>query len=150
MIQRKQTLFLLLLVFTSIALAIVKCNILDVTGAKIGVSIFVIPADNLQPSIWSYLAAGIDVISLTLAFLTIFLYKNRNLQVRLCYVLMLLQLSLTLIVSFCPMIVIGDTIKYENSGMASIIGVVGMMSAYLAAFYVKRDIELLKSADRIR
>ena len=151
MIQRKQTLFLLLVVFTSIALAFVNYNFLSINGhPKMGVSVFIIPGNELQPSIWHYIGSTIDFMSLSLALVTIFLFKNRTLQIQLCYALMLLQLLLTLIVSFCPMVVTNDTITYENSGIASIIGVVGMMSAYLAARNIKKDIELLKSADRIR
>jgi hypothetical protein len=79
------------------------------------------------------------------------MFKKRELQMRLCYVLILLQLALTAIVSFCPVVITeGSVASYENSGLASIIGIVGMMSAYLAARFIKKDIELLRSADRIR
>lgn len=150
MIQRKQTLFLLALFFAALSLTVINCNFLDVRGAKTGVSLLIIPNQDLKPSIWHYLGGGIDLIILLLSVITIFLFKNRELQIKLCYVLMLLQLALTAVVSFCPVVDLQGYITYENSGLASIIGIIGMMAAYLAARFIKKDIELLKSADRIR
>lgn len=117
MIQRKQTLFLLLSIFASGAL------FFYLSETKI-------------------LGMAINACAALLAFVAIFIYKKRALQVKLCYALMLLQLTITLLVSFSSI--------SSNSELASIIGVVGMMSAYFAAYFIKKDIELLKSADRIR
>ena len=151
MIQRKQTLFLLLSVFSSIALVIIPSNYLNVNGSTFGVSVFSLYTQKLTGSIWHYAGMILDTATFALALVTIFLYKQRVLQVKLCFALMLLQLGVTLIVSLCSMVIKTDNIlSIENSGIASIIGVIGMMSAYLAARYIKKDIELLKSADRIR
>lgn len=150
MIQRKQTLFLLVIVFASVALSIINCNFLDINGAKVGVSVSIIPFQDVQPNTWHYVGTGINFLSFLIALIAIFLYKKRNLQMKLCYALMLLQLSITLIVSFCPVVVITDFIKYENAPYASIVGIISMMAAYFAMQGIKKDIELLKSADRIR
>lgn len=112
MIQRKQTLFLLLSLFASVALFLyLRENIIGII---------------------------INAIAALLALITVFLYKKRTLQVKLSYALMLLQLAITVIVSFGLL------------GITSIIGIIGAIAAYFAAFYIKKDIELLKSADRIR
>jgi len=151
MIQRKQTLFLLLVVFSALALVMIPCNYIVHNGSTLGVSLFSLYTTELTGTVWHYTGMILDGVSLTLALITIFLYKQRVLQVRLCFLLMLLELGVTLIVSFCPMVEKTEGItSIENSGIASIIGVIGMMSAYLAARYIKKDIELLKSADRIR
>lgn len=150
MIQRKQTLFLLLSIFTSIALALVNCNLITMNGAKIGVSVSVISSADLQPNIWHYVGTAINAIAGILAFVTIFLFKNRALQVKLCYVLLCLQLAITVVVSFFPVVVISEGVSYENSILATIVGLIGVISTTLAARYIKKDIALLKSADRIR
>ena len=150
MIQRKQTLFLLLSIFCSIALTLVNCNFLDVDGVKMGVSVSIIPVDNIKPNIWHFLGTAINIASALLALITIFTYKKRDLQVKLCYGVLLLQLGITLIVSFCPVVELREGIKYESSLLTTVIGLVGMLSAYFAARYIKKDIELLKSAERIR
>ena len=124
MIQRKQTLFLLLSLFAS------------------GILFFYLNENKLQSNILHYVGISVNLIASLLALITIFLFKKRTLQVKLSYALMLLQLALTLIISF--------TSTSSNSGLASIIGIVGAMGAYFAVRYIKKDIEILKSADRIR
>jgi hypothetical protein len=88
--------------------------------------------------------------AILLGLITIFLYTRRPLQVRLCFVLMLLQLTLTLILSLCHLAVDSEALSISGSGFAIIISTIGMISAYLAARLIKKDIELLRSADRIR
>lgn len=149
MIQRKQTLFLILSVFASLALLIIPCNYIT-KGGTIGVSVIYLYTNEVTPSIWHYLGTGIDFAAILLALITIFLFRKRSLQVKFSYVLMLLQLAMTLIVSFCSVVVKTEELTITNSGLASIIGIIGMMAAYFAAYYIKKDIELLKSADRIR
>lgn len=141
----------MLAVLTSAILSFVNCNFLETeSGGRFGVSVSIITVQDIQPNIWHFVGTGLVLASVALGLITIFLFKNRALQVKLCYALMLLQLALTLIVSFCPVVELAGMYKYENSGLASIIGIIGMMGAYMAARYVKKDIELLKSADRIR
>ncbi|MBX3163702.1 MAG: DUF4293 family protein [Bacteroidetes bacterium] len=117
MIQRKQTLFLLLSLLASGALF-------------------------FYTNKTEFIGMTFNALAALLALITIFLYKKRTLQVKLSYVLMLLQLAITLLVSF--------TSISSNSELASIIGIVGAMGAYFAVRYIKKDIALLKSADRIR
>lgn len=151
MIQRKQTLFLVLLVLSALVLIIIPANSVVVNGTTHGISLSALNTSGLAASAWLYTGIALNVAALCLSVVTIFLYRQRALQIRLCFILMLLELGVTLIVSLCPLVIKTDNvISIENSGMASIIGVIGMISAYLAARYIKRDIELLKSADRIR
>ncbi|WP_317898199.1 DUF4293 family protein [Aurantibacillus circumpalustris] len=150
MIQRKQTLFLLLSIFTSVALSLVTCNFVNFNGTKIGVSVSIIDSEGLHPNIWHYIGTAINAMAAILALVTIFLFKNRVLQVKLSYALLFLQLGITLIVSFLPVVKLGEGISYENSILATIIGLIGAVGAALSARNIKKDIALLKSADRIR
>lgn len=150
MIQRKQTLFLILLIFTSIATLILPCNYLSEGQNSIGISFLSTFPVQVTPSVWHYIGLFINPLILILSFATIFLFKKRHLQVKLCYTLMLLQLGFTCIVSFAPMVLKPENSALENSGVATMVSVLGILAAYFAAFYIKKDIELLKSADRIR
>lgn len=150
MIQRKQTLFLLALFFATLTLAMIPCNFIHLNSSTLSASVLIIPGADLHATTWHYLGSGLLFVILLLSLVTIFIYKNRNMQVRFCYILMLLQLALTAIVSFCPVVDLPEGAAMENSGLAAIIGIIGMMGAYLAARFIKKDIELLKSADRIR
>lgn len=150
MIQRKQTLFLILFIFTSVANLFLPCNYLSDGQNSLGVSFLSTHSSQVIPNVWHYIGLIIDLLVLTLSFVTIFLFKKRHLQVKLCYALMLLQLGFTCIVSFAPTVLKPENRALENSGVATIIGVIGILAAYFAAFYIKKDIELLKSADRIR
>lgn len=152
MIQRKQTLFLLLLVCTGIAFLFTPDSYVTSNGNTTEVTL--LPPDaatGLKSTIWHILAIVLNFTIITLAFITVFLYKKRTLQVKLCYILMLLTLVITVITSYAPLIIIShEDLVIKNSGFAPLIGVIGMMASYLAALFVKKDIELLRNADRIR
>ncbi|MBL7933567.1 MAG: DUF4293 family protein, partial [Bacteroidia bacterium] len=93
----------------------------------------------------------LNFANLILAFTTIFLYKRRELQIKLCYVQIVLWLILGLMIAFCPFVQRTDVVvSVQSNYFGSIICIVSMLAAYLAARNVKKDIDLLKSADRIR
>jgi hypothetical protein len=150
MIQRKQTLFLLALVLTGVALFFVPANTVTVNGQTHGLSLAPSSSSEYTTSAWHSLAIVLNGTAILLGLITIFLYTRRPLQVRLCFVLMLLQLTLTLILSLCHLAVDSEALSISGSGFAIIISTIGMISAYLAARLIKKDIELLRSADRIR
>jgi len=150
MIQRKQTLYLLLLIFTGIGLLFVPSTTVTIKSVSTGIPLLPIHSNEFTPTAWHYLAMGLNFTAILIAFVTIFLYKNRTVQMKFCYTLMLFELSVTLLTSFSPLIVKSELFLIESTGFGSLIGIIGMMSAYLAARLIKKDIELLKSADRIR
>jgi hypothetical protein len=107
--------------------------------------------EGLSDTAGHYAAIAINFAGLILAFITVFLYSRRALQVRLSYLLMFMWLVLTLMIIFCPFTEqSGGSAEFSFSYTAVATGVLGFVSAYLAARYIKKDIELLKSADRIR
>lgn len=147
MIQRKQTLFLLALILTSISLLFIPVGTASYNGLPINFSLRLKNAGEFNSTLWHFAAVSLNALAILLAFVTIFIYRKRVLQIQLCYALMLIELAIALIVSFCPQSHLFPT---ESSGLGIIVCIVGLMSAYLAARYIKKDIELLKSADRIR
>jgi hypothetical protein len=151
MIQRKQTLFLLLLVCSGIALLFVPGNLVLMNESSVPVTLFFLQSSELVSSSWHYLATLFNFVAILLGLICIFLYKKRNLQIKMCYALMLIELVITVVCSYAYLVVKNDALfTVKNTHYGSMIGVVGMMAAYLAARFVKKDIELLRNADRIR
>lgn len=154
MIQRIQTLFLLEIVFLGISLMFIP--VVAVTGLAETLELSFLPSQNSSVSSGGgHLAAtGLNILSIALALVAIFVFKKRQLQIKLCYMIALLQLVLILMLILCPMAVLIDpskgSIQTSGSLPAYVILSVNLISSFLAARYVKKDIELLKSADRIR
>ena len=151
MIQRKQTLFLFQLVFFGIALLFISNH--TVTDAQGSTEVYLVPFHNshLSSTAGHSAAIAINFLGLCLATVVIFLYKRRELQLKLSYGLALLWMVLSLMLAFCPFVG-GDESSFTVSLhiFPCIIGVVGIAASLLAARFIKKDIELLKSADRIR
>ena len=151
MIQRRQTLFLILLTFLGIALLFIPS--VRVRNPSELFAVFLVPLEHsgLSSSLGHMAAVLINFVALILSCITIFIYKKRELQAKLCYVLMILWLGLTLMIEFCPFVVLPDSsFVVENTHFGTLIGILGMFAAYLSLRHIKKDIELLKSADRIR
>ncbi|MES2681384.1 MAG: DUF4293 domain-containing protein [Bacteroidota bacterium] len=150
MIQRKQTLFLLELVFLSVSLLFVPSNVLLTREAAINV--YLLPGNGaFVPSTQHYLASAINLVCLLLAIVTIFLYKKRTLQVKLCYLMMVLWAVNALLIAFSPLAIFVEGVTgIENNYFGVVIGIFAIMALFLAVRFIKKDIDLLKSADRIR
>lgn len=151
MIQRIQTLFLFQLILLGIALMLVPSGYLAAGGEPEEIYLLPVRNINFQSSPGHWAAIVINITGIILALLTVFLYKKRNIQRNLCFALTVLWLVLALMIAFCPFISGADTPASTTVNYyAVIIAILGSMGAMLAARFIKRDIDLLKSADRIR
>ena len=151
MIQRIQSLFLFQLVLLGIVLMFIPCVYVLAGGESHDV--YLLPANTIyfRSSAGHWAAIFLNFLGLVLAFVTVFLYRQRLLQRRLCFIIAALWAALTLMIAFCPFIEGVDTPASATVNYyAVVIGALGTMGALLAARFIKRDIELLKSADRIR
>lgn len=150
MIQRKQTLFLLQVAFLAVCFLFVPVQFVN-EPLPVGTSL--LPGSNAPyASSTGHLAAvALNALGLLLAVFTIFVYKRRELQVKLCYVIMVIYVILPLMIALCPFTLVNGNVHPFNSNVfAYIISAVNILAAFLAARFVKKDIQLLKSADRIR
>lgn len=96
-------------------------------------------------------AIALNALAILISVITIFLFKKRELQVKLCYALMAIYFILTVMLVFCPFVQKNENISgIKTNAIAYAIFGVCIISSALAARFVKKDIELLKSADRIR
>ena len=151
MIQRIQTLFLLEIAFLSIALLFVPVQLITAGTNTIALHLLPLQDQTCSSTPGHYAAIAINFIALITASITIFLYRKRDLQRKLCFLLAALFVVLLAMEGFCPFAACGETAPtITKTIIGFIITGVCAISAVLAAGYIKKDIELLKSADRIR
>ena len=162
MIQRRQTIFMLLSAIISALLFFMPLISFNANGEVMRFTIFGIenPIDTItfsQSYTWPLIVL---TILMTLApLVTIFLYKKRELQVRLCHLNMLVNIIfIGLVFIYYESDVMSVIFAVENDiysldvayfiGMA--IPLVNLVLEILAIRGIKKDIELLKSIDRLR
>jgi hypothetical protein len=151
MIQRVQTLFLLEMAFLSISLLFVPVQHIISSSGEVSLSMMMLEHEQLRSTAGHMAAVGINFISMVLCFITIFLFRRRELQVKLCYVLALLNIVLLAMIIFCPFVVKTEAItEIRANPFGFIIPAINVISAFFAVRFIKKDINLLKSADRIR
>ena len=149
MIQRKQTLFLLELLFLGIALLFVPCN--TVTQNNLSSPVSMLPVGNeMVSTTWHYVLMIINFFSIVISSICIFLYKKRKFQLQLCHLLMALYSIFSALIAIFPLVQSSNGAQTNNTYFGLAIGIFEILAAFLAARFIKKDIELLKSADRIR
>ncbi|MBQ2784185.1 MAG: DUF4293 domain-containing protein [Alistipes sp.] len=152
MIQRIQTLYLLvvtalmsLTLFMPIASFVVGGQTYELTAFALSCE------DALHTTLWMGIMLSLATL---LPFITIFLFKKRTLQVRLCAVeLVLLLGSLVLIGLYywlTSRIFEGLEIDHRQFGWAAPMPIVSMVLTYLASRAIFKDEVLVRSLDRIR
>ena len=150
MIQRKQTLFLLQSIFLSVALLFLPSVSVFSGGKENKLSMVAFEGVDLHSTAGHSAAIALNFLNLVLVSLIIFIYKKRELQIKLSYVSIVLWLVLGSMLVFCPF---AEGSAIESSSvhpLAPIICVVAIAALYFAQRFIKKDIDLLKSADRIR
>lgn len=163
MIQRKQTLYLLLatvltaILFFSTYFSI-EISELDTETATVDYGLCTLRTwggysnGNMFLST-TYMAVLVGLTALV-SFFTIFLYRHRWMQVRLCWALIIMQLGIMGFMAYYIVSLIG-VIPVGASGakMYSIVDLFPLLSivaTILAYRGITADIALLRSADRIR
>jgi hypothetical protein len=149
MIQRKQTLFLLEIIFLGLALIFIPCqNIFTTTSC---LNLYLLPNDNFQTTSAHLVAVILNITGILIATTTVFLFKKRSLQVKICYTLIALWVILTSMMLFCPFVLkTAEIIEIKINYFVVGIGFFSIIAAFFAAHFIRKDINLLKSADRIR
>jgi peptidoglycan/LPS O-acetylase OafA/YrhL len=130
MIQRIQSLFLLFVVIVASAGLFMNLYTIDGVSHKV--------LENSNMTLTSSLMS-------TLALVTLFMFGNRKLQIKLCYGLMVLSLIL---VSLMGMSYTSNAINF-NKVLFSF-PTFTFILAFLAQFFIKKDLKLVESADRLR
>jgi hypothetical protein len=137
MIQRVQSLFLLLVVILSVVLFMGLPVLVRMPSAtEVGLS---------QSAILQIMNAATGI----LAFVAIFLFKRRNLQIRAASLGMLITCVLIALLFFMSdtMAAPDETIHYKAG---SYLPLLQLLFLFIAIRFIKKDEELVRSADRLR
>jgi len=143
MLQRVQSLFLLGVVIISLLLfyiplyeTIQMTNGTESAGIPVGIS---------KSAILQLLNASTGVLT----FLAIFLYRRRNIQVRMSNLAILITCVFVALLFF-----MADTMSSENQRIHYLVGsylpLIQVLFAFLASWFIKKDEALVRSADRLR
>lgn len=164
MLQRVQTLFLLGTVLLCLALMYLPIYELakDPTSVDVSPPASVpmstdapIVSDSQVPNkqftiFSSAILALINGAVGVLALLGIFLFKKRNLQIRVANLALLLNCILLGLVFFSADAVSSTTNAKVHYLYGSYFPIIGIVFLFLAVRFIKRDEELVRSADRLR
>jgi hypothetical protein len=149
MIQRKQSLFLIQIIFLGLSLLFVPCQ--NIFTKTVVTNVYLAPLTEYQSTLGHLFAVALNFLGLIVATITLFTFKKRELQIKLCYALIAIWLVLIGMMLLCPFVVkTEEMIEVKINYFVVAIGVFSVLAAFLAARFIKKDIELLKSADRIR
>jgi hypothetical protein len=148
MIQRKQSLFLLAVAIIAIIQFFLPFQ--TFTMADKSFPICLMPgcsADVMGSNI--YFALIFNIIILILSMSIVFLYKNRVLQYKLTNLLVVFNIFLVGLFFILSYNKEGgpEAISYQ---IGSFLPIISAVFAYLAAYFIKKDEQLVRSADRIR
>ena len=155
MIQRIQSLYLFLAAVCAVLplflpLAVSSCGT-DAFLCKVSIWGFDDPlASNSYSGGWANLSAALLLaLSGVVSLVTIFLYRNRNAQRRLCTVLIvLLAIACGLTAGYLS--VLPDAVAIRSLSFAAFLPVVAIVAVLSALRGIVRDEKLVRSLDRIR
>jgi len=158
MIQRIQSLFLLLVALLGIVFSFTPIiELIDYENFFTMNAYYVfITEENSHEIVFKNMGVGVlaGIITL-LATYIIFLYTNRGLQLKLSkLILLLLTLKLVAIFIYSEAATSRITTNEEhlliNYKIGIIIPILSLLFTYLAIHFIKKDDELVRSADRLR
>lgn len=156
MIQRIQTLFLLIVAVLSALMFFVPVAsfLSDLYYFKLFLYEFrnMTPGTEIEFGLMTVLPLlGINALILILTLFSIFKYKNRILQVRLVRFTMLLSMILIVGVFFLyPNLIAKTTEAVSEFEMGAYIPIINLLFLFLANRYILKDERLVRSMDRLR
>ena len=137
MIQRIQSIFLLVVILCGVCLVVFP--FVSFEGSP---SLFLRDPANISP-IGNYLSISITLVAL-------FCYKKRKLQINLCYVIMLINLCLFSTVLCLTNQLYNHGVEKATFLFPTYLILISIIAAFWAGIFIKKDEELVRSADRIR
>ncbi len=148
MIQRKQTLLLLVTTIISILMFFIPFQSYTLNeGEKFNLNlIYSINTANTTSNIYYPFTLNISISLLSLV--VIFLYKNRVLQYKLGNLLVVFNVFLTGL--FFLLDFLNIVPKNISFSFGSFLPIISAFLAYIAAYLIKKDEQLVRSVDRIR
>lgn len=153
MIQRIQTLYLLIGAILYSLLFFIPLNEMLAGGHLLELSInglVEICSDKIDPIIDLYPLLILTSVSILLLTITIFLFKNRKLQMRLSIYSTIIGLGITFLIFFYTYQIASTNQIQMGFSIGMLIPLSSSILSFLAYRAIKKDDELVKSIDRIR
>jgi hypothetical protein len=156
MIQRIQTLFLLAIAIFSALLIFIPFETVTIKstepGLVLGTYSLCLSPTCIKEGVSGFIHVpmALNAIILILALVTIFLYKNRKRQMKLSQLLLVLSALLIGSLFVMPLVKGEANMMDIDYKIASFIPAINSICAFLAMRFIKKDEELVRSADRIR
>ncbi|MHB8261742.1 MAG: DUF4293 domain-containing protein [Bacteroidia bacterium] len=91
-----------------------------------------------------------NYLSILLALVCLFLYKNRKLQIKFCHIIIAVNAILFFVMMLFSNQLFDHDFEKGTFLISAYLPLVAIIAAYLASRYIKKDEELVRSADRIR
>ena len=157
MLQRIQTLYLMAVTLLMVVTLIFPLVFIAVDGQQVNLSAFAISDAEGVLSHASAWLGGVLALATLLPFVTIFLYKNRPLQIRLCGVECVLLIGAVALVGAFTYVVCNNIFTEFDIPWSNIVfrfgvlmPIVSVVLTVLAMRAILRDELLVRSLDRIR
>lgn len=159
MLQRIQTIFLALVVVLGIVFSFSPILIFSGQGESLSVMNAyktIIHFDGSSEILMKNMGVGVmQGLVLLVALATIFLFKNRSLQMKLGKLnILLIALQIAAIVMYSDVVKTAIGIPVEDIVVSfkfgAVIPVLSLILTYLAIRFIKKDDNLIRSADRLR
>ncbi len=144
MIQRIQTIFLLLASIVSGVLA----NVFTLWDASYDADFFAYESIAMESMILKPIGV-LFIISAILSFITIFLFKNRKLQFVINRINILLNFLLLGFIVYHVLNLSGET-NVSEKGIGSFLPIISVFLLVFSNRFIKKDEDLVKSVDRLR
>lgn len=164
MIQRKQSIYLIIIILTVVALFTGNPLMYEVTGldqwtkgqsGTLEVSVLKIDGkigDDVQFSVWnSYLIYALAVIGL-LASIALFMFKNRKMQLLMCGFNYLFMVIFSILAYIYVQDGIARVAEVDSKAMHYLVFVAALLPVwnFLAMKFIMADEKLIRSMDRLR
>lgn len=150
MIQRKQSLFFLQSIFLSAALLFLPVCSFQLNGIRSDLSLVFFEANGGMSSALHEVAVVLNFLTLVLVSLSVFLYRRRELQIRLSFLSIIFWLILGALIGYGQFVTAAEPVSTQVNWLAVVICLFAIVALFFAIRFIRKDIELLKSADRIR
>lgn len=148
MVQRKQTLFLAGVFILSGLTIFIPFQHITLANKDLAISLTSgFYDDRVNNNI--YIPLVFDILSLVASIFIIFQFKKRVLQYKLSVFLTLLNTIVAGLFFLLPYVK-EETIEGIHFSIGAFLPIIGIVCAFLAAHFIKKDEELVRSADRIR
>lgn len=148
MIQRKQTLFLLAAILIHLLVLFVPVITWQNAEGNLQSLALLLPGSEVPATIYFKISVLLNAAALLLSFTAIFLYTRRSIQKLQSLILSGINVALALVLIVAPLL--SPEIITIQKNWVIYLPVLNILFCFLAARFIQKDIDLLKSADRIR